>query len=208
METSHDFRFECIRCGKCCTDSNTIVNITYSDILRIKNGLTLTLNELIYVLAFYVFETELNEKKPEKMVISPIKTQKGFTFVGLFKKKTGECYFYDAKNKMCKIYNLRPTFCRTFPFSFKRINKKEIKNQYEIDIFYSNKGIEYCPGIGGDSPFINIKKYLILGKNTLKDIDLNEDIINKYNTLVNENKIKPLVKNFLNFLLNNIYPAK
>jgi len=202
MEISHDFRFECIRCGNCCTDSNTIVNITYSDILRIKKGLTLTLNELIYVLAFYVFETELNEKDRKKMVISPVKTQEGFAFVGLFKKKTGECYFYDTENKKCKIYNLRPIFCRTFPFSFKRINKNE------IDIFYSNKGVEYCPGISGDSPFINIEKYLKLGNNTLKDIDLNEDKINKYNTLVNENKIQPSVKNFLIFLLNNNYPAK
>lgn len=202
MDISDDFRFECIRCGNCCTDGNTIVNLTYIDILRIKNGLTLNLNELIYVLAFYVFETDLNEKERKKMVISPIKTQKGFAFVGLFKKKTGECYFYDVKNKICKIYNLRPTFCRTFPFSFKRINKNE------IDIFYSNKGIEYCPGIGGDSPLINIEKYLKLGNNALKDIDLNEDIINKYNTSVNENKIKPSVKNFLNFLLSNTYPAK
>jgi Fe-S-cluster containining protein len=208
MEISHDFRFDCIRCGNCCTDSNTIVNITYSDILRIKNGLTLTLNELIYVLAFYVFEAELNEQERKKMVISPIKTQKGFAYVGLFKKKTGECYFYDAKNKLCKIYNLRPTFCRTFPFSFKRINKNEIKNQYEIEILYSNKGIEYCPGIGGDSPLISIKKYLKLGSDALKDIDLNEDIINKYNILVNENKITPSVKNFLNFLLSNTYLAE
>ena len=202
MEKSHDFRFDCIRCGNCCTDSNTIVNITYSDILRIKKGLNLTLNELIYVLAFYIFKTELNEKDRKKMVVSPVKTQKGFAFVGLFKKKTGECYFYDAKNKICKIYNLRPTFCRTFPFSFKRINKNE------IDIFYSIKGIEYCPGIGGDTPLINIEKYLKLGNNALKDIDLNEDIINKYNTLVNENKVKPSVKNFLNFLFNNNYPTK
>ncbi len=202
MKISHDFRFECIRCGNCCTDSNTIVNISSSDILRIKDGLTLTLNELIYVLAFYVFETELNEKDRKKMVISPIKTQKGFAFVGLFKKKTGECYFYDTKNKICKIYNLRPNFCRTFPFSFKRIHKSE------IDIFYSNKGVEYCPGIGGDSPLINIEKHLELGNNTLKDMELNEDIINKYNTLVDENKIKPSVKNFLNFLLNNNYPTK
>ncbi|MFX0025450.1 MAG: YkgJ family cysteine cluster protein [Candidatus Hermodarchaeota archaeon] len=207
MDLSHDFRFECIKCGNCCTDSNTIVNITSKDILRIKNGLSLTLDELIYVLAFYVFETELSEKDREKMVISPIKTQKGLAFVGLFKKKTGECYFYDAKNKICKIYNLRPTFCRTFPFSFKRINKKELKNQYQIDIFYSNKGIEYCPGLGGDSPLINIDKYLKLGNHALKEIELNEEIIKGYNTLVNENIIKPSVKNFLNFILNN-YSAK
>lgn len=208
MEKSHEFKFECIKCGNCCTDSNTIVNITYSDILRIKKGLTLTFNELIYILAFYVFNTELNEENRKKMVISPVKTQKGFAFVGLFKKKTGECYFYDIKNKICKIYNLRPMFCRTFPFSFKRINKNEDKNQYGIDIFYSNKGIEYCPGIGKDSPLIDIEKYMKLGNKALKDIDLNEEIINKYNTLVNENKIKPSVKNFLNFILNKIHPTK
>ncbi|MFX0018310.1 MAG: YkgJ family cysteine cluster protein [Candidatus Hermodarchaeota archaeon] len=198
MVKSHDFRFECNRCGNCCTDSNTIVNITYIDIIRIKNGLSLTLNELIYVLAFYIFERELDEKDRKKMVISPVKTQKGFAFVGLLKKKTGECYFYDTKNKLCKIYNLRPTFCRTFPFSFKRINKNE------IDIFYSKKGVEYCPGIGGDSRLINIEKYLKLGNDALKDIDLNEDIINRYNILVNGNKIQPSVKNYLNFVLNNI----
>ena len=35
MNTVKSLRFACIRCGKCCSDKNTIVNLTYFDILRI-----------------------------------------------------------------------------------------------------------------------------------------------------------------------------
>ena len=47
MSTTNDLRFECVHCGKCCTDLKTLVNTTYFDILRIKKGLNLTKDEVI-----------------------------------------------------------------------------------------------------------------------------------------------------------------
>jgi len=202
MLLSQNLRFECIRCGACCIDQNTIVNTSYFDILRIKEGLNLTLNELIYILGFYIFESKISEKKRKKLVVSPIIVEKGLAFVGLFKKKNGECYFYNREKQECTIYDLRPMFCRTFPFSFQELDKSDKELSPRIKISFSNKGIEYCPGISENSPIINIKEWLKVGKKTLSEITENEKIISIYNSLVDERKIQPTVKNFLIFLLN------
>ena len=199
MDESNSFRFECTKCGNCCTDKKTIVNITYIDILRIKIGLNLTFDELLYILGFYMYKHKFNQKEQQKMVISAIETEKGFAFIGLYKKKNGECYFYDNNSKKCTIYSLRPMFCRTFPFFF----RKEKTNEENILIGYSNKGLEYCPGIGNKSPLISINKWLSLGKKTLTNIEENERFIKNYNTSVNNGKIKPSTKNFIQFLLDS-----
>lgn len=203
MALSQEFKFECIRCGNCCTDPNTIVNTSYFDIVRIKNGLNLTLDELIYILGFYIFERSISGKTRKKLVISPVIVEKGPAFVGLFKKKNGECYFYNNKNKECSIYNLRPMFCRTFPFSFQKIGKYTKESSGKIKIFLSSKGIDYCPGISSDSPVINVEEWLKLGSKTLKEIGENEKLIYKYNSLVKEKKLRPTVKNFLTFLIDS-----
>ena len=35
MDDKKEFRFQCVNCGHCCTDKNTLVNVTYKDILLI-----------------------------------------------------------------------------------------------------------------------------------------------------------------------------
>ena len=93
MRSTKDFRFKCTRCGNCCTDKNTIVNVNYSDILKIKKGLNLMLNETIEILGFYTYDKEPAAEDRKKMVISPIRTEKGLAFVGLLKEDSGACYF-------------------------------------------------------------------------------------------------------------------
>ncbi|MFX1496250.1 MAG: YkgJ family cysteine cluster protein [Promethearchaeota archaeon] len=203
MVLSEELRFECTRCGNCCTDQNTIVNTTYFDILRIKNGLNLTLDELIYVLGFYLYRGKISERIRKKLVISPIIIEKGLAFVGLFKKESGDCYFYNRNAKECTIYNLRPQFCKTFPFSFKRIDKETNDSSKEIKIFISKKGIEYCPGLNDKSPQIYLGEWLKLGMQTLEEIEKNENVIYTYNSLIQGNKLQPSVRNFLNFLINS-----
>lgn len=203
MELSQELRFECTRCGNCCTDQNTIVNTTYFDILRIKNGLNLTLDELIYVLGFYLLKGKISQRTREKLVISPIKVEKGLAFVGLFKKVRGDCYFYNRKLKECTIYNLRPQFCKTFPFSFKRIENETNDSSRNVKIFISNKGNEYCPGLNNKYSPIYLEEWLKLGRKTLEEIEKNEKLIYTYNSLVQGNKIQPTVKNFLIFLINS-----
>ncbi|TFG08256.1 MAG: YkgJ family cysteine cluster protein [Promethearchaeota archaeon] len=201
-DSSKELRFACTRCGNCCTDQGTIVNVTYSDILRIKNGLKLSGDELLEVLGFYWPEKEIDKRLLQKMMIPPIKTEKGWAFIGLFKKNDGRCYFYDEDKKKCLIYELRPSFCRTFPFSFKILFDKKDKTKAKIKMYYTEKGKQYCPGIGPDAPVIDGKQWIKLGKKTLEDINENNIVIQKWNENVDKGLIKPSVKKFLQLILN------
>ncbi|MBD3194272.1 MAG: hypothetical protein GF317_04400 [Candidatus Lokiarchaeota archaeon] len=197
----NDLKFECIRCGRCCTDKNTLVNLTYSDIIRIKNGLDLSLDELNHILGFYIFEEELTEEDKKKMVLSPVETEKGKAFVGLIKKNDGMCYFYDEKQQKCLIYNLRPNFCRTFPFSFKVKSDTKDPEIKKIKINLTEKGKAYCPGIGKDASVINQEEWLKLGEKTIEDLNQNYHIMKEWSDLIEKEEISASAKNFLKFLL-------
>ena len=200
MDNLKELRFSCTRCGNCCTDKNTIVNITYLDIKRLISGLNLNLNEILEVVGFYIFDQKTSNSNFEKMVISPIMTEKGLTFVGLIKNAQGVCLFYDNKKEKCLIYNLRPAFCKTFPFSFKE--KKFTKSN--IDIFYTTKGKQYCPGISNDAPIIDQDYWLNLGETVLRELKENEIFNKKWNDLVEKGLIQPSVRTFLEKILNLI----
>jgi len=197
---SKTFRFTCTRCGECCIDTNTIVNLTYFDILRIKEGLKLTDEELIRILGFYVYDKEPSEEDIKKMVISPIETEKGFAYVALLKRNDGSCYFYDKETKKCRIYRLRPMFCRTFPFSFKLDFEEGPDIEPKVRLQYTKKGLDYCPGISESSPIINKEKWLELGKETFEELNENYFINQKWNDAIKDDRIKPSVKAFIVFL--------
>jgi len=197
MNNKKKLRFTCTRCGNCCTDKNTLVNLTYLDILRIKNGLDLNLNELFDILGFYTFDKPLTSEDKKRMTLTPIETERGLAFIGLIKNSLGGCYFYNSKDKRCLIYNLRPMFCRTFPFSFELIDKKNDDTNSDIDIFYTEKGKQYCPGIGEEGPFIEEDYWIELGRKTLEELKKNHLIIEKWNKSAKNGKIQPTVKNFL-----------
>ncbi|MFX1372963.1 MAG: YkgJ family cysteine cluster protein [Promethearchaeota archaeon] len=193
-------RFSCIRCGNCCTDKNTIVNLTYLDILRIKNGLGLDLNELLNALGFYKFDKPLSIEDQRRMIITPIETEKGLAFIGLLKNSLGHCYFYNVKKKKCLIYSLRPRFCQTFPFSFGFLDKGNNKNNDIIDIFYTEKGKEYCPGIEEDAPIIEKDFWTDLGQKTLQELKKNHKIIQDWNNSKKKGNFHPTVKKFLQMI--------
>jgi Fe-S-cluster containining protein len=201
MNNTNDIRlrFECVHCGKCCTDLDTLVNTTYSDIIRIKNGLNLNLDEIIEILGFYVFDKEPTIKEISRMVVPPIETERGLAFVGLKKRANGRCYFYDETKKKCSIYDFRPNFCRTFPFTFKLLIDldKENPKKSEIEIFYTEKGLKYCQGIEGDAPIIDNDNWLQIGRKVIQDLTRNNVLIKEWNKGVKENKITPSVRNFL-----------
>ncbi len=202
MSEEKEFRFKCKRCGSCCTDKNTIVNVTYNDILRIKEALGLNLDEINFILSFYIFEKEPTEEDKKKMVVSPVETERGKAFVGLKKTPDGSCYFYDKNQKKCRIYKARPNFCRTFPFSFRIYDKTAKKLEKMIEIKYTEKAKQYCQGIGEEAPIINKKKWLKLGKVTLEDLNKNYYIIQKWNKAVQNKEMEPNVSNFLRIILN------
>jgi Fe-S-cluster containining protein len=206
MKDKKKLRFECIRCGNCCTDKNTLVNLTYLDILKIKNSLDLDINEVLDFLGFYIFDKLLTEGDKRRMIIPPIETEKGLAFIGLIKNSLGGCYFYDSQNKKCLIYDIRPMFCKTFPFSFGLIDDLNTLATNNIDIFYTEKGKLYCPGIGAEAPFINTDSWTKLGINALKELKKNSVVIEDWNKQVKEKKKTATVKNFLYeiFKVNNL----
>ena len=202
MTNTNDLRFKCVNCGKCCTDLNTLVNTTYSDILRIRNGLNLNLDEIIEILGFYVFDKKPTTKEIDKMVVPPIETEKGLAFIGLKKKSSGQCYFYNDKKKRCSIYKFRPNFCRTFPFTFKLVIDKENSNENPIKVFYTEKGLQYCQGIGGESPNIEMDNWIQLGQRVIQDLAKNTVLIKRWNESVKKKEILPSVRNFILTILN------
>lgn len=196
-----NLRFKCERCGNCCTDQNTIVNVTFSDIQRIKDALDLTLEELNHILAFYIFEEEMSEEDRKKMVVSPVETEKGLAFVGLRKKSDGSCYFYNRKSKKCRIYKARPDFCRTFPFSFEVVDEKEDTSTTNIKIKYTEKGNQYCPGIGDEAPPIDQQKWLQHGKQTIENLNKNYHIMEEWNEAVRKGEVERSAMNFLKAIM-------
>ena len=201
MVNPEELRFKCIRCGNCCTDKDTLVNITYLDILRLKRGLKLNIEEILDVIGFYVFDNKLNEGTLEKMVTSPIETERGLAFTALLKNNSGECIFYDKKNLKCLIYTIRPMFCRTFPFSFNISNQWVNKTKENIVIIYTEKAKNYCPGINSDSPIIEYVHWGQIGRETLKELEKNLIFNKKWNKRVRNRRILPKVKNYVDTIL-------
>jgi len=202
MSNTNDFRFECVHCGKCCTDLNTLVNTTYLDILRISNGLNLTQKEVIEVLGFYVFDKKPTIKEVERMVVPPIETERGLAFTGLKKRPNGQCYFYDRKKKRCSIYNFRPNFCRTFPFTFKVFVNKDKSDENAIKVNFTEKSLQYCEGIGEEAPVIEKDIWVKIGQKVLQDLAKNTVLIQKWNESVKKGIILPTVQNFILTIFN------
>ncbi|MFW9866700.1 MAG: YkgJ family cysteine cluster protein [Candidatus Thorarchaeota archaeon] len=195
MVTVKELRFGCTRCGNCCTDKSTIVNTTYFDIIRIVSGLNLSIEDTFEVLGFYLLDQEMNDYELEKMVISPVNTEKGLAFMGLIKNHDGICFFYDSVKKKCSIYSLRPGFCKTFPFSFKEVESEGSKRK--IEIFYTEKGKQYCLGINSDSPIIDKDYWEDLAITILSELKKNEIFISKWNESVKMGIVKPTVRSLI-----------
>ena len=198
MNVEDPIKFKCVRCGNCCTDPNTIVNLIYSDILRIKKGLNLNLKELLEIAAFYIFNDNLDEDIKKKLVTPSIKTERGYSYIGLLKDPTGKCIFYDIKNKKCKIYSLRPNFCQTFPFTFQSREKSE-----ELAILITNKGKEYCLGLTENAPIINKSDWLKLGIKVLKELEQNLKFVGQWDLMVKKKEVDPSAREFLRFILES-----
>jgi len=107
-------KFECKQCGNCCNISGYVF-VFKEDINRILELTNFTMNDL---------------------QTTYLSTVDGYT---VFRDKgTGACIFWDATIKGCKIYEARPTQCRTFPF-WKTLLYNESKWK---------EGTKDCPGVG------------------------------------------------------------
>ena len=195
-QPSHKLRFECTKCGKCCQDPKTLVNLTFADIERLHRLLKLDVNGLLSILGFYVYETPPTEDQIKKMVIPPIQTEQGLAFLALKKNLDGRCVYLDDNNT-CKIYDARPDICRTFPFHFNTVPHAGAKPHLSISMSYTTKAKEYCPGIGEKAPLINADDWLRIGSMTVNNILAEHVLIKKYHQAIKEGKLTPSARNYL-----------
>ncbi|MBN2790605.1 MAG: YkgJ family cysteine cluster protein [Candidatus Delongbacteria bacterium] len=111
--------FECKRCGNCCTRSGYV--------FIFQRDLDLILEK-----------TNYSRSELEKRYLSKLDD-----YVVLKDQGNGACIFWDDYIKGCKIYEARPTQCRTFPFW------NAIMSDEESWI----NAMEDCPGIGQGNHF-------------------------------------------------------
>ncbi len=87
----------CATCqGRCCTGESGYIYVNKKEIENIAKLLQLDVKEFVQK---YLF------KKMYKYSIKEIQYNDSF-----------ECIFYDRESNGCKIYDARPTQCKTFPF--------------------------------------------------------------------------------------------
>ncbi|MHA1776938.1 MAG: hypothetical protein DRO88_01940 [Promethearchaeia archaeon] len=194
------YHFDCIQCGRCCSDRNTIVNLTYSDILRMEAELNYSLEDFLKVIGFYHFDHTPTDKELEKLVVPPIETEHGLAFVGLRKKKNGRCIFLSKKNK-CRIYNARPNICRTFPFHFHSSPVSFPQKGLDVHMDLTKKAIEYCPGLDSEKEIVK-EDWMEIGKMTTAALLKEVVLVKKWNQAVANKKIVPRAKNYLGVVLN------
>ncbi len=188
-------RFKCTSCGKCCSDPQTFVNLTFRDILNLQKGLKVPTNELLQYIGFYTYNVEEEKDLMEKMVYSPIITEKGKAFVGILRQEGSKCVFLNDENR-CTIYHFRPKICRSFPFTYKIIDGDK-GSAAKLDVIYTKKGLEYCPGKTSKSPIIKRKKILNLITENLAEISADHNLIQSWNKLAENKKITPKASNYI-----------
>ena len=105
-------RFTCKQCGHCCTGEHGTIYVTDKEISTISSYLKITKKELIRS-SLYPYKDSYSIAEDEH----------------------GNCLFYANG---CRIYPVRPTQCRTYPFWFGLLRSKS----------HWEKAQRECPGIG------------------------------------------------------------
>lgn len=108
-------RFECTQCGGCCTGTPGFVWINDAELREIANFLGISTGEL------RLLHTRIARGQ-----------------LSLTEFANGDCTFFDGATRGCKIYPVRPTQCRTWPFWRSNVESPEAWQR-------TSQG---CPGIG------------------------------------------------------------
>jgi len=106
-------RFECTGCGKCCTGESGTIFINDREAVAIARKLGISKKKFLETHAY------------------PMRGGHSIR-----ERENGDCLFLDGK--MCRIYDARPTQCRTFPFWPETLRSEERWKQTARD----------CEGIG------------------------------------------------------------
>ncbi len=86
-------RFECTGCGACCTGEPGFVYVNDAEIAALAERCGMPVAEF------------------EANFVRPIGHGKS-----LVERPNGDCVFFDPVTKGCRVYDLRPRQCRTWPF--------------------------------------------------------------------------------------------
>jgi hypothetical protein len=88
-------RFECRRCGACCTGDPGLIRISGPEIRALADYLEMPVPDLT------------------RLHLRPVASQ-----FSIAEEADGSCRFYD---RGCRIYPVRPLQCRTYPFWFSQM---------------------------------------------------------------------------------------
>lgn len=86
-------RFECTRCGNCCTGSPGYVWVDDEEIAGIAHQLGVSVGEV------RLLHTRIARGR-----------------VSLREFPNGDCVFLDPQTRLCRVYDARPRQCRSWPF--------------------------------------------------------------------------------------------
>ncbi len=104
---SHGIRFECIKCGKCCTGEPGTVYVSREEIRDISKFLG------------------IDEKKFCKQFLYPFRDS-----YSIKELEDGRCVFFHQE-KGCLIHAVKPLQCSTYPFWFKNLRNEKRWSQIE-----------------------------------------------------------------------------
>lgn len=128
LKTVEKAGFSCKGCGKCCEreDDDNSVYILSEEIEKIETA-GFSRNQFILPLLPDFYETAQNEQLTP-LSMSFVNTLRSLaeqtdesgrihTFGWMLQRKTdGSCIFLNDGSKKCRIYEIRPALCRTYPF--------------------------------------------------------------------------------------------
>jgi Fe-S-cluster containining protein len=109
-------RFECTRCGKCCTGVPGYVWVTRDELAAIAGVLGESVEE-----------------------VSGLYTRMSLGRRTLREKANGDCVFYKS-GAGCTVYEARPRQCRTWPFWASNLESPEAWEQTEANCPGSGRG--------------------------------------------------------------------
>jgi len=101
----------CASCGgACCVGESGYIWVNFKEIEQIAEFLNLSISD---------FSNRYLRRAKNRYSLQEVKTKElGYA-----------CIFFDLEKKLCKIYSVRPTQCKTFPFweQFKNDTKELVK---------------------------------------------------------------------------------
>lgn len=112
---ANGLRFQCTQCGRCCTGSPGYVWVDDAEILAIAEHLDRPVGEV------RLMHTRLARGR-----------------VSLREHANGDCIYLDPQTRLCRVYEVRPKQCRTWPFWNSNVASPEAWEQTK----------QVCPGAG------------------------------------------------------------